>query len=231
MGDRPIVLVGSKLHASLGFEQLVVSAIEYLPIRLDTDPIKALIFTSKHAPLALEHQFKNTPTESTLKSLPVFALASKSAQVARDLGFNVYFVGQKGEGLGFATEIIPLLRALLPPKSYALYVRAQTIVSNLDQALIQAQIPLKQCIAYQVKPLKLPPERKPKPRSILIFGAPSAYRAFRANFDWDRSYTAIALGESTLKSFDPQMSAFKSPKPTLESSIALAKTLWAYARM
>lgn len=225
---RSIVWVGTKSHSDPSIQSLVTNAVVYLPLRtqdVDLDRIRALIFTSKHAPLALEHAFKGSDTLASLKALPTFVLAQKSAQVALDRGFSVNFIGQKGHGVGFVQEIMASLRALLQKNSSVLYVRAKNIASNMDTLLLQAHISLKQLVAYENRCLKLPPALKPKPHSILIFGAPSAYQAFLSNFTWDPSYIAIALGSSTFKAFDPSIRAFKSPKPTLESSITLAKTL------
>ncbi|BEG57622.1 Uroporphyrinogen-III synthase HemD [Helicobacter sp. NHP21005] len=218
---RPIVIVGSapysgaKLDPGVGY--LACSQIVYLPLNLDNlalllPSLKALLFTSKHAPLSLEHSLKNTDTLAFLKSLPAFVLALKSAQVAKDLGFNVAFVGQSGHAKGFVKEI----EGLLPNPT--LFVRAQEVATHaLDF--------LPSLIAYQNTPLKLPKEQRPQPNSVLIFTAPSSYRHFLENFAWDSSYTAIAIGTSTFNAFDPHICAHLSPQTSLEACIELAKTL------
>ncbi|BCZ17262.1 Uroporphyrinogen-III synthase HemD [Helicobacter sp. NHP19-003] len=220
---RPIVVVGSTPTGSArpadfgGVGYLACGQIVYLPLNLDnlTPPLhslKALLFTSKHAPLSLEHNLKNSKTLAFLKSLPVFVLAHKSAQVAKDLGFNVSFVGQSGNATGFLREI----KTLLP--SPTLFVRAKETATNaLDF--------LPSLIAYQNTPLKLPQTQKPKPHSVLVFSAPSSYRHFLANFAWDSSYTAIAIGTSTLNAFSKNICAHLSPQTSLEACIELAKTL------
>ncbi|GLH57589.1 uroporphyrinogen-III synthase [Helicobacter ailurogastricus] len=223
---RPLVLVGP---ASLGLAKdpalshLVCSQIAYLPLDLENlrSPLgvslkladfKALLFTSKHAPLSLQHGLEDTKALEFLKSLPSFVLADKSAQVAKSLGFKVAFVGQSGQAKGFVKEV----KGILP--SPTLFVRAQSVATDaLDF--------LPSLIAYENTPIKLPPEQKPKSRSVLIFGAPSSYRHFLANFAWDPSYAAIALGKSTLNAFAPGVCAFLSPQPSLEACIELAKTL------
>ncbi|WP_104753181.1 uroporphyrinogen-III synthase [Helicobacter salomonis] len=204
---------------------LVCNEIIYLPLQhanytlssplsapIALKPLQALIFTSKHAPLALEYSLENTPALAFLKTLPVFVLAAKSAQTARSLGFHVVFTGKSAQAPTFAQEI----QSQLPPR--ALFVRAKTTASNsLDH--------LSSLIVYENRPLILSQEYKPKPHSILIFTAPSTYHAFLANFSWEESYKAIAIGASTFKAFDPAICAYQSPKPSLEACITLAKTL------
>ncbi|WP_104725974.1 uroporphyrinogen-III synthase [Helicobacter felis] len=204
---------------------LVCNEIVYLPLQcvdftlssslsapIDLKTLQALVFTSKHAPLALEHSLGNSAALAFLKTLPVFALAIKSAQAAQSLGFHVIFTGQSAHAFSFAKEIQPYL------PSNALFVRAKITASNsLDH--------LPSLIVYENRPLVLPQKDKPKPHSILIFTAPSAYHAFVANFSWEKSYQAIAIGASTFKAFDSAICAHQSPKPSLEACIALAKTL------
>ncbi|GMB96278.1 uroporphyrinogen-III synthase [Helicobacter sp. NHP22-001] len=220
---RPIVVIGSAItgDAKAALEPrvsyLACSQIVYLPLNLDnlTPPLpslKALLFTSKHAPLSLEHNLKNTNTLAFLKSLPTFVLAPKSAQMAKSLGFNVAFVGQSGHAKGFVKEI----KDLLPQPT--LFVRAQSVATNaLDF--------LPSLVAYKNIPLMLAQTQKPKPHSVLVFTAPSSYRHFLKNFAWDSSYVAVAIGQSTLNALDPHICAHLSPETSLEACLELAKTL------
>ncbi|WP_163555621.1 uroporphyrinogen-III synthase [Helicobacter suis] len=218
---RPIVVVGATPY--LGDKtvlNLICSQIIYLPLvykegflssalspPLLIESMQALLFTSKHAPLALTHSLE-TKALNFLKTLPTFVLAEKSAQVAKDLGFCVAFVGQGGHAKDLVQEIT------LPKNT--LFIRAKEVASSVFDHLPSL-------IVYENKPLKL--TDKPKPHSVLIFSAPSAYKIFSHCFSWDNSYTAIALGESTFKTFGPNIHALKSPKPCLQDCITLAKTL------
>ncbi len=216
-------------------KSLVCNVLEFLPIKaqdleihtpqgnLTLVDIGALIFTSKHAPLALEHSLKGSHALEWLKTLPSFVIAPRSARYAQDLGFQVALVGHAGRGELFAQEILPSLRQCLRNKS-ALYVRAQHSASNLS-AWLQAHLSVREIIVYANKPLKLASSLKPPPHSILIFTAPSVYRAFVGNFGWDRSYRAIALGETTYRAFAPEVRALVSPEPSLQASVTLAKEL------
>ncbi len=225
----------------LQVQSLVCNTLEYLPLGaqgvnistpqgvLDVSGIGALLFTSKNAPLALEHSLQNTHVLAVLKSLPSFVLAPQSARWAQDLGFQVAFVGQRAQGALFAQEVLPHLQACLQTKS-ALYVRAQHSAFNLG-AWLQAHVSVQELIAYTNKPLKLSAHLKPPPHSILIFSAPSAYKAFVFNFGWDTSYRAIALGESTYRAFESHVRALISPEPSLQASVALAKELASCVRL
>ncbi|WP_233709207.1 uroporphyrinogen-III synthase [Helicobacter suis] len=218
---RPIVVVGMTPYVGdVAITNLICSEIIYLPLvykegflsstlspPLFIQNMQALLFTSKHAPLALTHSLE-TKALDFLKTLPVFVLAEKSAQVAKDLGFCVAFVGQGGHAKDLLQEIT------LPRNT--LFVRAKEVASSVFNHLPSL-------IVYESKPLKL--TDKPKPHSVLIFSAPSAYKIFCYCFSWDNSYTAIALGESTFETFGPNIHALKSPKPRLQDCITLAKTL------
>ncbi len=216
-------------------QSLVCNALEHLPLSaqglsvetsqgaLDLNTIGALLFTSKNAPLALEHSLQGTHALVFLKSLPSFVLAPQSARFTQALGFQVAFIGQSAQSALFAQEILPHLQACLHAKS-ALYVRAQHSAFNLG-AWLQAHLSVQELIVYTNKPLKLSPHLRPPPHSILIFSAPSAYKAFIYNFDWDASYRAIALGETTYRAFDSHVRALISPEPSLQASVALAKEL------
>lgn len=78
---------------------------------------------------------------------------------------------------------------------------------------------------YENIPQKLPLELKPKPKSVIIFSAPSAYDSFVANFGWEDLYIAIAIGQSTFARFDKHITAYVSPSANFESCIAFAKDI------
>lgn len=226
---REIVLINSTISKEI--PTLCVSEIRYLPIYdalLESnippyaikEHIDALIFTSKHAISALMCAMEQHSELRAFLEIPVFAIGAGCERVLKNAGFCIEFISSTSHGESFAREIIA--RSC---RHRLLYLRAQSIISNLDLTLKQAQIPLTQIIAYTNTPKSLPHSQKPAPHSVLIFSAPSNYHAFVQNFGWDSSYIAIAIGQTTLRAFAPDVIAYTSPKQTLESCIKLAKEL------
>lgn len=226
---REIVLINSTISTQI--PTLCVSEIRYLPIYdalLESnippyaiqERIDALVFTSKHAISALMCEMEKHSELRAFLEIPALAIGAGCERVLESAGFCIEFISSSSHGESFAREIIARAcgRRLL-------YLRAQSIVSNLDLALKQAQIPLTQIIAYTNTPKSLPYSQKPAPRSVLIFSAPSNYHAFVQNFGWDSSYIAIAIGQTTLRAFAPSVQGYVSPKQTLEACIKLAKEL------
>ncbi|MDE7235991.1 MAG: uroporphyrinogen-III synthase, partial [Helicobacter japonicus] len=80
-------------------------------------------------------------------------------------------------------------------------------------------------IAYENIPQSLPLKLKPKPKSVIIFSAPSAYHSFVKNFGWASQYVAVAIGQSTLSHFDKHMRAYVSPSPNFTTCIEFAQNL------
>ncbi len=182
--------------------------------------IDALIFTSRYAIQSLAQEIQKHPEMSQFKEIPSFVISNQSAKALYEHNFCVEFVGNDSYGEGFASEIIPLLK-----NKRALYFRAKKIISELDERLLEAGIALKQIIAYENKTLTLDSALKPKPRSIVIFTAPSNYYSFVQNFGWDGSYIAIAIGITTFGVFNKEVEGYVSPKQTIQSCLEFAQEI------
>ncbi|GAD19567.1 uroporphyrinogen-III synthase [Helicobacter fennelliae] len=229
---RQIYLINSKAIAGVDdVETLLVNHIQYYPIKkslLDAHispitpqkQIDSLIFTSKHAIYALVQDIEKHPEMKSFFEIPSFVISKPSAQTLQKNGFHVEFIGRDSHGDGFSSEIIPLLAHRKP-----LYFRAKKIISGLDERLLEAKIPLKQIVAYENKTLSLDLAYKPKPRSVIIFTAPSNYHSFVQNFGWDGSYIAIAIGITTFGVFHREVEGYISPEQTIQSCIEFARDI------
>lgn len=214
---RDIILVGSKPEPSV--HTLIVSEIELLDFEMNLEKIDALIFTSRYAIDSLVANAKRLNDESW-RQIPSFVIGGASANYLRQKGGRVEYVGEDSHGDGFANEIIPLLKNRRP-----LYIHAKKIVSHINEKLLKHKIRLSEVVAYENKTKKLDPREAPASNSILIFTAPSHYKAFLANFKWDGSYIAIAIGMTTFGVFDVGVNAFVSPQQTIQACIDFAKDL------
>lgn len=224
---REIILINSKPNPDI--KTLVVNKIEFLPIKksildlginLNNPDIDALIFTSKNAFKSLLKAIEKDRQLEVFKQIPAFVIGQSSANALKEANFKIEYVGIDSHGAGFSSEIIPLLKNRKP-----LYFRAKKIVSGLDAKLLEAKIKLKQVIAYENKTNLMAKDFKPLAKSILIFTAPSHYLAFRQNFGWDGSYSAIAIGMTTFGVFDDDVEGFVSSEQSIEGCINFAKEL------
>lgn len=214
---REIFLIGSR--AEEGVKSLVVSEIKILPFEMNLQNIDALIFTSRYAIKSMADNAQRL-NDDRWKSIPSFVIGRGSATYLQNLGGSIEYIGKDSHGDGFAKEIIPLLKNRHP-----LYVHAKKIVSGINEKLIHHKIKLSEVIAYENKTLKLDANLTPPPSSILIFTAPSHYKAFLSNFKWDGSYLAIAIGMTTFGVFDAGIDAFVAPEQSVQSCIDFAKDL------
>lgn len=218
-----VVLIGTREVKNV--KCLITNKITYLPITHNLQGVDSLIFTSRYAIQSLlesAHPLSPhyNPHLAKWREIPSFVISPKSAEILYKHNAKVEFVGQKAHGQEFAKEIIPLLQNRFP-----LYLRAKEIVSQLNATLINAKVLLQEAIAYVNTPLTLEQNLKPKPQSVLIFTAPSAYKSFVANFSWEKEYIAIAIGKSTFASFSPTLQAYISPKPSIPHAIGFAKSV------
>lgn len=214
---RDIILIGSKKEPNV--ESLIVSEIELLPFPMNLKNIDALIFTSRYAITSIASNAKRL-NDYSWQEIPSFVIGQGSANYLLEMGGKVEYVGQDSHGDGFANEIIPLLKNRHP-----LYIHAKKIVSHINEKLLHHKIKLSEVVAYENKVKKLDARFAPKPNSILIFTAPSHYKAFLSNFKWDGSYIAIAIGMTTFGVFDASVNAFVSPKQSIQACINFAKEL------
>ncbi|RDU63951.1 uroporphyrinogen-III synthase [Helicobacter sp. MIT 14-3879] len=214
---REIFLIGSKAEENI--KSLVVSEIKLLPFEMNLSNIDALIFTSRYAIKSISENAKRL-NDYSWKDIPSFVIGKGSATYLERLGGKIEYVGQDSHGDGFAKEIIPLLKNRHP-----LYIHAKKIVSHINEKLLHNKIKLSEVIAYENKTKKLDSRLAPPPNSILIFTAPSHYKAFLANFKWDGSYLAIAIGMTTFGVFDAGIDSFVAPEQSIQSCIKFAKEI------
>lgn len=209
-----IYLVGSNLDYE-GAKTLRLNEIKFSEFEVDLSEFEALIITSKNSIKALE--FNKIKID---KNLQIYAIGDASANAAKQVGFDRIYIGQNSHGKEFASEILPLLK-----DKKTLYLRAKETVSNLGGILEAAGVNITQIVAYENVCLKAEIGLKPKPKSVIIFTAPSAVKNFISNFGWDDSYKAVSIGQTTSKELDKFTTATTSEIQSVESCIRLAKTL------
>lgn len=174
----------------------------------------ALILTSKNAVTAIES------IDPTWKEIPSYAIASSTAKVIQEYNGNLVYTGFNGHGDQFAKELVPQLK-----NKKALYIKGVKTVSNLVQTLQDNEIQCDTLTVYETTCVQYSKEHQPQKNATIIFSSPSTIECFFENFDWDESYTAICIGNTTARFLPKNIQAHIPTTTSLEACIVLAKSL------
>ena len=193
-----------------GVENLEVFEIEYLKFDLDLKKYDALVFTSKNAIFSLEEN------GISWKSIPSYLIAPKTADIAKEFGANIAFIGFSGHGNDFAYELIPYLK-----DKKTLYVRVLKTVSNLANILKENGINIDEVIAYKTSCNKQEKKALDK-NSTIIFTSPSSVECFFRKYSWEDSFKAIAIGRTTAMYLPKNIECEISSITSVEECVKLA---------
>lgn len=214
---REIIIVGYQSYDFAG--SLIVGEVKYFDFHCDLSCFDALILTSKNALYALLKNAEKYPTMQEWVNLPSYVIGEGSAKAVLENGGNVKYIAKTSIGSEFAKELIPCLC-----DKNVFFPHAKRIVSNLDEILLSHHIKLTSQVAYEV----LPKEEvflAPKEGSILLFTSPSAYRFFIQKYPWKDSYTAVALGKTTLECFSSEIDCMLSPFQNIQKAFQYLQNL------
>lgn len=191
-------------------ENLEVFGIEYILSNIDLSKYDSLVFTSKNAVYSLDSFNKDW------RKLDSYAIAQKTADIIKELEGKVVFTGNSGHGNEFANELIEVLK-----DKKVLYVKALKTVSDLPNILRKNGIFLDELIAYKTSCKKT--YTNLEKNSIFIFTSPSSVECFFKQYNWDNSYEAIVIGQTTAKFLPKEIKYKVSSLTSIEECIKLAK--------
>jgi uroporphyrinogen-III synthase len=210
---KKIYLLTQNTNQYENVEYLTVFDIQNISYKIDFSLYDGLIFTSKNGVYSLQNDTKS-------KTIPAYAIASKTAEILNKNKINVVYTGTSGHGDDFAKELIPILK-----NKKVLYIRAKKVVSNLTNILNDNGVCCDELITYQTVCKKYNKTQQPPKNSIIIFSSPSTIKCFFESFKWDNSYLAISIGKTTAKYF-PNDIKYKIAKQTsIQSCIELAQRI------
>lgn len=195
-----------------GVENLEVFGIEYLPSAININKYDALIFTSKNAIYSIDSFNKDW------KNIDSYAIAPKTANVIEKYDGKLVFTGISSHGDNFAQELIPLLK-----DKKVLYIRASKTVSDLTEILKNNNVDIEELIAYKTSCKKV--DKKLENNSIFVFTSPSSVQCFFKNYDWNDSYYAVCIGNTTAKYLPSEIKYKISSKTSIEECIKVAQEL------
>lgn len=209
---EPLVYVLSSVKVA-GAINLPVIKTEFIDADVDIDEFDMLIFTSKNGVFGLDRLGVDW------RKKPSIAIGEATASAIEKLKGRVSFVPDEAYGDDLAIEITKRYRFLK-----FLYLRAETIVSNLPEILRAQGVDVAEKIVYKTvcNRDELTP---PKTGSIIVFSSPSTAKCFFEKFGWDESYKCVAIGKTTAGAIDFCKKVYISPKQTLEAAVDFAKKL------
>ncbi len=150
------------------------------------------------------------------KNVPSYVIAPKTADIAKEFGANIAFIGFSGHGNDFAYELIPYLK-----DKKTLYVRALKTVSNLANILKENGINIDEVIAYKTSCNKQEKKALDK-NSTIIFTSPSSVECFFKKYSWEDSFKAIAIGRTTAMYLPKNIECEISSITSVEECVKLA---------
>ena len=191
-------------------ENLEVFQIEYIKSNIDLSIYDALIFTSKNAIYSLDSFNKDW------KKIDSFAIASKTANIIKEMGGKVVFTGITSHGDEFAQELITLLK-----NKKVLYIKALKTVSNLVEILKENDVLIDELVTYQTSCKKS--NISLEDNSVFIFTSPSSVECFFSQYKWKDNYKAIVIGKTTAKYLPKEVNYTISSETSIDECINLAR--------
>lgn len=185
-----------------------------LDVKIDFTRYDILMFTSKQAVKSVEMLNKKW------KDIPCFAIGSATAREIENLGGKVVYKPEFFYGETLSKDIIQKFQ-----HKKILYLRPKEISFDSKYFLSKEGIDIKEQIIYQTSCVHYTNKNKPRNGAIIIFTSPSTIHCFFKNFDWDKSYTAVVIGESTKKNLPTNIKCVVADEPLIDACIKKAKSL------
>ena len=182
--------------------------------RLDLEKCDTLMFTSKQAVKVADKIDKGW------REYPSIAIGPATRKQIEQLGGNVIYHPDSFYGEVLSQEIADRFS-----ERKVLYLRPKEISFDAQAYLAQRGINLQQQVIYETHCKQYDPSARPVEGAIVIFTSPSTIRCFLRNFTWDKSYTAVVIGESTKVHLPKEAAYVVADEPMIASCIEKAQSL------
>jgi uroporphyrinogen-III synthase len=186
-------------------QHLHLNSFEYFDFNIEINQYDGLIFTSQHG---VESFFKN---QKDWLNIPSYAIGDSTASLLKQYNSNLVFTAKKSYGNDFAKEIKKITQG-----EKLLYIRGKKVASNLSEILGCDELIVYKNSCKETKKLQTLPKN-----SFVIFTSPLLVDCFFKHFIWDKSFTAIAIGNTTAKAFPNHITPKIAKKPSMESCLEL----------
>jgi len=153
---------------------------------IDFSSCDTLMFTSKQAVVTADM------IDERWKRYPCMAIGEATKQQIEMLGGEVLYRPKSFYGKTLSQEIATHFAS-----RKILYLRPKEVSFDSKGFLEKEGIVLEEQIIYETGCLEYQAEQKPVKNAIIIFTSPSTIHCFLKNFEWDKSYTAVVIGDAT----------------------------------
>lgn len=209
---REIYLLSPSIQE--GVNALPIITFSMTARQIDFANYDTLIFTSKQAVVYADR------IDKKWKEYPCIAVGPATAKQIRALGGEVIF-----EPKNFYGEVLAADIAVFFKERKLLYLRPKIVSFDSKSFLEQKEIVIGEQIIYETSCIKYSKEKTPQKEAIIIFTSPSSIACFLESFEWDPSYTAVVIGEATLKHLPVNADYAIADEPLIDSCIKKAKEL------
>ncbi|MDQ1326666.1 MAG: Uroporphyrinogen-III synthase [Campylobacterota bacterium] len=182
--------------------------------KIDFANCDTLVFTSKQAVVFADM------IDKRWKGYPCIAIGPATAKQIKVLGGEVIFEPKNFYGEVLASDIATFFK-----ERKLLYLRPKEISFDSKNFLEKKGIVLAEQIIYETVCVKYDKEKAPPQEAIIIFTSPSSVACFLKSFEWNSSYTAVVIGEATLKHLPANVDYAVADEPLIDACIKKAKEL------
>jgi uroporphyrinogen-III synthase len=210
--DRPIYLLSPTPKE--GILSLPMIRFTTVADHLELEDVDTLMFTSKQAVKVADS------LDADWKNYPCVAIGGATKKQIEALGGRVIYHPTEFYGEVLSRDIAAFFK-----ERKLLYLRPREVSFDAKAYLAREGIVLKEQIIYETGCLSYDHADAPKKDAIIIFTSPSTIHCFFRNFEWDESYTAVVIGESTRVHLPKEVSYVVADKPLIVSCIEKAQTL------
>jgi len=181
---------------------------------LDFSNCDTLMFTSKQAVVSANN------IDKKWKDYPCIAIGGATKSKIEELGGQVIYHPKEFYGEALATEIV---------KNFSdkklLYLRPKEISFDSKAYLEKSGIVLEEQIIYKTSCEEYAKTQQPQKNAVIIFTSPSTIQCFFKNFNWDKSYVAVLIGNATKKHLPKECNFVIANEPLIASCIEKAKEI------
>jgi len=209
---RPIYLFSISSHPdAISINSLDIT---FLQPEIDFSLYDYLIITSKQASKALmQYDVKE------FKNIPALCISKESAKSYKELGAEVLATGE-----GYGDKLVGSIKKY-PKEKRWLYLRAKVIASDFVQQCRADGYLIDEAIVYESGCSQAILSCKVKEDAVLIFTSPSSLECFLQTHTLSKRSRVIVIGKTTAKAVPEGIEYYISEKTTIESCIALAKSV------
>ena len=210
--SRPVYLLSPLVKE--GVCSLPMISFETTAKQIDFGECDTLMFTSKQAVVTAEQ------IDKRWRKYPSIAIGKATAGMIASLGGKLLYQPENFYGKNLSEDIARMFRG-----RKILYLRPKEVSFDAKSYLAKEQIVLFEQIIYETKCMHYASSKRLPKDAVIIFTSPSTIHCFLENFAWESSYTAVVIGQATLKHLPRDADYAVADRPLIDACIAKAREI------